>query len=66
MSALEARQYVKRDAEGKLLLVLSDGVYLYLHELFLDGLQHALVIVKKTAESSFGGQPAKGSSRPPR
>lgn len=66
MSALEARQYVKRDADGKLLLVMSDGVYLYLHELFLDGLQHALVIVKAKVENSFGGKPAAVSSRPPR
>lgn len=47
VAALEARKYVTRDSNKQLVLVMSDGVYLYLHELFQDGTAHALALVRE-------------------
>lgn len=66
VAALEAREYVKRDANGKLVLVMPAGVYLYLHELFLDGIQHSATLLKATVEISGNRSPAEGPSQPPR
>ena len=52
VAALEARGYVKRDGKNQLVLVMSDGVYLYLHELFRDGLAHALTVGREVASKT--------------
>ena len=41
VEALSKRRYVGRSADGKLDLYLSDGLYLYMFELWADGIAHA-------------------------